>query len=239
MELPDNEVYIWYFNIDDFSNEKMYYAHLLSAEEIAKFGRFKFPKDQKIHIFSRGLLRVLSGYYLGQSPKDISFKYGEYGKPDYNFVSPVKFNVSHSGNFIVLAFVKDTQIGVDVEKIKTNFDTLRIAENFFSTKEIEALRACSENERAMAFYRCWTRKEAFIKAKGSGLSFPLISFTVSLDDGPPRILRTEWDPLEKLEWKLHSFRPHSGYIGALALRGTVKKVSHYTSDNLKGILRRI
>ena len=188
MQLSEDESHIWYFDIESVSNEIEYYKGFLSSEEIAKADRFKFTKDKTISILARGALRILSGRYLHMSPNTIKFKYGKYGKPDYGLPVPVKFNVSHSGNFIVIAFVKNSQLGVDIELIRRDFNVLDIAENFFSKMEIKTLHDVDKDDVFKAFYRCWTRKESFIKAKGSGLSFPLASFTVSLNDEEAKLL---------------------------------------------------
>jgi len=223
MELLENEVHVWYFNVDKFSNEIEFHKNFLSIEEKSKSKKFKFEKDRALNILARSSLRILSSLYLDTSANAIEFKYGTYGKPDYNFKTNLKFNVSHSGKFVVLAFVKNSEIGVDVEKVKTDFDVLDIAENFFSDSEIEMLHKAKLDDLYKAFYRCWTRKESFIKAKGSGLSFPLASFTVSLNYKEAELLKTEWNPSEKEEWSLYSFEPAFGYIGALSVGANISK----------------
>ena len=242
MKLPENEVHVWYFSVDDFSHGIDIYRRFLSMEEIGKSNKFKFEKDRILNTLTRSSLRILSGLYLDSEPNAIEFKYGDFGKPAYNFPTDVKFNVSHSGKFIVLAFVKDSEIGVDVEKIKTDFNVLKIAENFFSTSEIELLHNVEPDNLYKAFYRCWTRKESFIKAKGSGLSFPLTSFTVSVNHKEPKLLRTEWNPLEKEQWNLFSFDPASGYVGALSVAKKIQSVKYFDQraflsiiDSIRGL----
>ncbi len=224
MELPGNEVHVWYFDVDGFSKDIELYKTCLSKEEILRSNKFKFEKDRILNIMAKSSLRILSGLYLGCAASAIEFKYGTYGKPDYNFPADIKFNVSHSGKLIALGFVKDSEIGIDVEKVKTDFDVLNLAENFFSRTEIRMLHDVQQDDVHNAFYRCWTRKESFIKAKGSGLSFPLASFTVSLNDKEAKLLKTEWSPSEKEEWKLFSFVPTPGYVGALSIEANIQKV---------------
>ena len=224
--LPENEAQLWYFKVDEFFKEVEFYANLLSLKETARANSFKFAKDRRVYILARGLLRILSGRYLNKIPKNIKFDYGEYGKPNYNFQTPIKFNISHSGNIIVMAFARNCEIGVDIEKIKDDFDVIDIAQHFFSPDEIQTLEALPEKERVHGFYRCWTRKESFIKAKGSGLSFPLTSFSVSLDADRAELLRTDWDAAEKEEWRLFSFEPAYGYLGALSVWGDVQYLQH-------------
>lgn len=227
MQLSEDESHIWYFDIESVSNEIEFYKGFLSSEEIAKADRFKFTKDKTISILARGALRILSGRYLHLSPNTIKFRYGKYGKPDYGFPVPLKFNISHSGNLIVIAFVKNCQLGVDIERIRQDFNVLDIAEKFFSDMEIKMLHDVQQDDVYKAFYRCWTRKESFIKAKGSGLSFPLARFTVSLNDNEAKLLKTEWNPAEKEKWKLFSFEPASGYVGALSIGANIQKVIYH------------
>jgi len=224
--LPENEVQLWHFKVDEFSKEVDSYAKLLSQKETASADSYKFAKDRTVYILARSLLRILSGRYLHEIPENIKFDYGEYGKPDYHFQTSLKFNISHSGNMIVMAFTRNFDIGVDIEKIKDDFDVIDIAQHFFSPDEIQTLEALPEKERVHGFYRCWTRKESFIKAKGSGLSFPLTSFSVSLDADRAELLRTDWDAAEKEEWRLFSFEPAYGYLGALSVWGDVQYLQH-------------
>lgn len=227
MHLPENESHIWYFDIENVSKEIEFYTSFLVSDEVAKANKFKFAKDRAVSILARAALRVLSGRYLNKSPKEIKINYGEYGKPYYEFPTPIDFNLSHSGNYIAIAFARNSKVGVDIEKIKDDFDVVNIAENFFSSDEIQSLKEFSETNRPRAFYRCWTRKESFIKVKGSGLSFPLASFTTSLEEKYPKLLKTEWDPSEKEEWNLFSFEPSSGYIGALTVDKTIQSVKYF------------
>ncbi len=226
MELSGNEVHLWYGKVNEFSKNVESYANLLSLEETARANNFKFAKDRTVYVLARGLLRILSGRYLDQIPESIKFNYGEYGKPEYDVQTPIKFNISHSGNMIVLAFVRNFDIGVDIENIKEDFDVIDIAKHFFSSDEIQRLEALPKEQKVAGFYRCWTRKESFIKAKGSGLSFPLTSFSVSLDADKAELLRTDWAITEKKEWRMFSFEPANGYLGSLSVRGDIQYLQH-------------
>jgi len=175
---------------------------------------------------ARSALRLLSSAYLDYAPNAIEFQYGTYGKPDYRLTTDLKFNVTHSGKIVALAFVRNSEIGVDVERIKTNFDVLNITENFFSLEEIKMLRQVPKKDVYRSFYRCWTRKESFIKAKGSGLNFPLASFSVSLNTEMPELLKTEWNPEETKQWRLFSFEPITDYVGALSVHSHIQKVKY-------------
>jgi len=227
-------VQIYTVAVDDELSNILEYQSYLSKEECDRASRFKFQIDKERFILARAILRILSGYFLGLNPKEVRFVYGAYGKPDYAPKQNLKFNISHSGDMIVLGFTLEHELGVDVEKIKTDFDALKLAQNFFSRIEIEALEKLPKNELSRAFFRCWTRKESFIKAEGSGLSFPLDQFAVSLNDNKKAaLLSTDWDVGEKSKWSLFSFVPAQGYIGACAVPSKVKTIRYFDWDTMK------
>lgn len=230
-DLPEKIIYIWYCDFY-LNREKIdYYSSLLSQDEKQKSGRFKFKKEADCYIITRGILRLLIASYLKINPKDISFKYTSFGKPLLAFQSSLKFNVSHSGDMAAFAFFQNQEIGVDIEKIKEDFDVLELAQNFFSKREITSLEKQSPEDLPKAFFRCWTRKEAFIKAEGSGLSFPLDKFAVSLDDDhQAELLETQWNPSEKKEWALFSFTPATGYIAAVAVATPNLEITYQNWD---------
>ena len=228
VELQEHTVHIWNISFDINDHKFQSYFKLLSKEEKVRAHRFRFFKDKKCFVVTRATLRLISSHYLSKEIEDIVFEYEDYGKPYFKHNTDLNFNVSHSGNRAVIGFVHHHTIGIDIEKIKNDFDTFEIASNFFSKAEIDALRNIPKAEQYLAFYRCWTRKEAFIKAKGSGLSFPLDTFSVSLDsDLEASLLYTKWNPLEKDEWKLTSFIPGDGYIAALITDKQVKSVEYF------------
>ena len=225
-KLSSSCVHIW--NVSTLISEKqeLAYLKLLSEDEKAKASSFRFTKDRRIYITSRGVLRSLSGQYLKQLPEDIVFDYEVHGKPQFRVDTMVRFNVSHSENYVVIGFVHESEIGIDVEYLKKNFDVLELGQNFFSNDEIDTLEAMAAKDQYDGFYRCWTRKEAFIKAKGMGLSFPLDAFSVSLDNNTTALLeKTAWNPIESREWDMFSFSPGKGYIAAVAIKGNIKSVS--------------
>lgn len=226
MTLLSNSVDIWSIDTAKFPHDLTSYFQLLSQEEQLRSQRFKFEKDQRLNILARSALRLLAGQYLNCTPVSIQMGYEEYDKPYFLDYPELKFNVSHSGEMIVLAFIQQFELGVDVEYIKTDFEVMDIADNFFAHDEIQNLKEVEKELQFEAFYRCWTRKEAFIKAKGSGLSFPLADFSVSIGE-KAKLLATRWDADEKNEWSLSSFMPKNGYVGALAVHGPVKRIKYH------------
>lgn len=237
-EINDNKVHIWTIITSDISIiEHQKYFDLLSKDEKLRTSKFRFAKDRKTYVVARGVLRILSGYYLNENSEEIKFEYEKFGKPKYKNHTNLKFNVSHSGNIIIIGFVKEYELGVDIEYLKRGFDVLDIAENFFSRKEIKALHEIEKEDRIRAFFRCWTRKESFIKAEGRGLLFPLDKFSVTLDnDLEVSLIETHWNENEKDEWSLFSFIPYKDYIAAISVKGFISDYIYREWEHTKSIL---
>jgi 4'-phosphopantetheinyl transferase len=174
-------------------------------------------------IASRGLLRVILGRYLKTDPKRLRFCYTLHGKPELAEEAgdeTVQFNLSRSQGLALYAFTRCRRIGVDLELISHHHGDERIPERFFSPREVCALRQLPADTQLEAFFNCWTRKEAYIKARGDGLSMPLDQFDVSLAPGEPAaLLNTNGDPEETCRWSLQGLTPAPGYVGALAVEG--------------------
>jgi len=232
MDLYLNNVHIWNVEANFTENQIESFIDFLSFDEKKRASKFKFPKDRQVFVVARGMLRYLSGFYLKEHPKTIEFKYSEYGRPSFLQDFRINFNVSHSGNRIIIGFSKEQIIGVDIEKIKSDFAPLDLAKNFFSTEEVKALSQTKEPEMFQAFYRCWTRKESFIKAVGEGLSYPLDSFAVTMDDDhKARFLKIDNTKDSKKDWRLHSFVPAEGYIAAITTDGHPKKIEYFDAND--------
>jgi 4'-phosphopantetheinyl transferase len=195
---------------------------LLSEDELQRAGRYAFERDWRRFVVARGRLRQLLADKLGVRPEAIAFMFGRHGKPALAppfSESGLHFNVAHSGELAVYAFSRDGEVGVDVEALRAVADADDIVVRFFSPIEREAYRALRSCHKRMGFFNCWTRKEAFLKALGDGLHYPLDAFEVSLAPGEPaRILRVAETPGEDCGWCLESFIPAPGYVGALVTR---------------------
>jgi 4'-phosphopantetheinyl transferase len=195
-------------------------GHWLSVDESERAWRFKFARDRQRFSTTRCLLRGVLGRYLDREPGSIAFAYGPQGKPSLeNGASGLEFNVSHSGGLAVFAF-SDRPLGVDLEAERPMRDLQAIAERFFSEREVATLRGTDESERTAAFFRCWTRKEAFLKATGEGLSRPLDAFDVAFAAGEtPRLLRIVGGPSGPEHWWLEDLAAPRGFVAALAREG--------------------
>jgi len=159
---------------------------ILSQDELERAGRFHFERDQKRFIAARGMLRQLLGGYLGKDPRTLCFEYTSFGKPALSTSARydnIQFNLSHSDAFALYTFTFGRSIGIDIERIREDVEAEQIAQRFFAEREIRTLEAIDQNKRAGLFFQYWTRKEAFLKAIGEGVSFPMEQCDVSLMNG--------------------------------------------------------
>ncbi len=219
LTLNSQEVHIWNVYIPQQLDRLDVYWHILSTDEQEKAQRFRFQKDKNCSIIARAILRELLAEYLEIDSKKIEFKYTEKGKPYLTLPKNIYFNISHSKDCIALAFSKTPILGVDIEYTEHPIEVLSVASSFFSETENQILKNLPLEQHQKAFYTCWTRKEAFIKATGDGLSFPLKEFSVSFQKNTyPQLLETLWDINEKKRWTLEAFIPFKNYIGAIAIR---------------------
>jgi len=187
---------------------------LLDDEELERSRQFHSDQLRRRYIARRGQLRELLSRYTDQSPADIRFVCNDFGKP---FVkdSGLQFNLSHSLNVCLVAIGRSGELGCDVERRDPTFPSEDIARAFFAPGEVRALETLDRSQQVEAFFNCWTRKEAYIKARGYGVSLPLDSFAVSLAPGEPPALLSGCDG-----WSVKSFEPVPGFQGAVVAQGT-------------------
>jgi 4'-phosphopantetheinyl transferase len=223
LTLNDTEVHIWRASLVQSSETLASYSKMLASDERQRAGRFIFDRDRQRFIVARGILRLLLGRYLEREPELVHFSYSEYGKPDISEParSDLRFNVSHSHELVLYAFTRRRDIGVDVEFVDPGRAVQEIAERFFSAREVAMLRALSPTEQTGAFFACWTRKEAYIKGRGQGLSFPLTQFDVSLIPGAPAELLECREPAKARaeNWSLKEIGAGVDYAAAVAVQG--------------------
>jgi 4'-phosphopantetheinyl transferase len=200
---------------------------LLSEDEVARAGRFVFDRDRKHYIVARANLRKELSERLGLRPESVKFDYGKYGKPVLakNVSSrSLYFNASRSNDVAAYAFAEDREIGVDVEAVRDLPDINDVAEHCFSDRENADFRSLEEMDRLKGFFNCWTRKEAFVKAIGEGLSHPLHDFDVSLVPGKAAQMLRVGDVAGKdCGWEVHRFSPFPGYVGAVVVKSPARK----------------
>jgi len=196
-------------------------AVLLSDAERERAGRFAFDRDRNRFIVARARLRQILASRLGVQPELVDLVYGVHGKPALAqglATSDLRFNLSHSNDIAVYAFSVGREVGIDVEAIRAMDDADAIAARYFSQFENKVYLALDPEDKVVGFFNCWTRKEAFIKAVGDGLYYPLDRFDVSLVPGQPAdILRVEDRSGNECGWHLEAFSPSPGYVAAIVI----------------------
>ena len=221
--LSNNNVQVWQVTLEQDATTLAQLHDLLNPEERQRAARFYFPADQRRYTVGRGILRLLLGYYLQTAPTQIHFVYNPYGKPELalsNEAPPLHFNLSHSGEMALYAFALQRPLGIDIERAKPDLAWRDLARHVFSAYEQQVLETLPTAEQLPAFYRGWTRKEAYIKARGMGLSLALDQFDVTIQaDQPARLLATRDEPQEATRWTLCDLPCPTGYAAALAVAG--------------------
>jgi len=212
--LPPGSLQVWRTRLDHFPELHARHSELLSHGELARADRFVLTADRQRFIACRTTLRLLLGNYLQIPPQSVLIEEGPQGKPivtGSNLALRLKFNLSHSHGMAVFVFANEREVGIDVEKIRLDFASHEIAQRYFSSQEIAELEALAPQLYRAGFFRCWTRKEAYIKARGQGLQIPLNSFSVSLaPERPPQLIATDSE-----RWSIYSFEPLPEYAAAI------------------------
>jgi 4'-phosphopantetheinyl transferase len=221
-QLPDDEAHVWQVALD-MPVERVESLHrLLANDERKRAQRFYFERDRRAFIIGRGLLRTILGRYLNTEPTRLEFQYNPHGKPALaRGDDAINFNVSHSGEVALLAFVRGRGIGVDVEYMRRELEFEKVAERVFSYEELTALRNTPAEHRREAFFNGWARKEAYIKANGQGVSLPLDEIVVSIAPDEPAellLIKGTFDAAER--WRMRQLRPGSDYAAALLVEGS-------------------
>ncbi len=229
--LGDGEVHVWQAGLELVASEIQSLFDLLSADERDRAARFHFPRDRNRFIIARGRLRSLLSRYLGVAPNQLEFDYSPYGKPALSEGcggGSLRFNLSHSHKLALYVVARHREVGIDVEYRRADLADEEIARRFFSPREVSTLLALPAEMRLEAFFNCWTRKEAYIKARGEGLSLPLDQFDVTLAPGEAAaLIRTLGDPQEASRWSLAQIFPGPGYSAALAVEGQLGEIKYW------------
>lgn len=229
--LERGEVHVWQVELEVARREEGWFEGLLSEDERDRAARFAFEAKRTEYVLTRGVLRTLAGRYLGRDPARVRFDYGERKKPALAPESTVDltFNVAHSGGLAILAFGRQTALGVDVEFVRGDVDAERLARRFFSPSERDrVLGRQSRHERLREFFRGFVRKEAYVKARGDGLYYSLTSFAVHEDAGTRALTVSNFnDPAESPRWWLCDLPSRDGFVAALAAAGRPTRVAEY------------
>lgn len=227
--LGGGEIHVWRGRLTVDEPARLFFC--LSDDERERAGRYRFAVDRNRYVTARGLLRCVLARYLVTTPERLRFRYETAGKPalvQEGLGASLDFNLSHSGELAVFAVARNRRIGVDVENVRSNVDTEKIAERFFSPNEVCALRGLPGDMKQDGFFRCWTRKEAYVKACGEGLQIPLDDFDVTLEPGLPALFLRGIDP----SWQMLGFVAERGYPAALVYDGAPATVRFLCADHM-------
>ena len=221
--LAENELHVWRASLDWSHAILSRLENTLNAQERKRAERFLVPHARDRFVVARGILRELLGAYLGLDAAEVTLSYGPQGKP---FLSPehnsrIRFSVSHSHEMGLFVFASGQEVGVDIEQVKTNFRGMEIASHFFSEEETAGLAKLPPKLAEEAFFGCWTRKEAYVKALGHGLSIPLRNFTVSFTE-KKQLVPDEGGVL----WSCYALEPAIGFTGAVVVAGQNWKLKY-------------
>ena len=223
--LEEDEIHVWLVCLERSAKERQSLFDILGDDERERAGRFHFDRDRARFVVAHAALRLILAMHLRQRPDQLRFRSNDYGKPalETNCVGGedlLRFNLSHSEELALVAVGLGRAVGVDIEYIRADVAREQVAERFFSPREVSMLRALPANLQPQAFFNCWTRKEAYIKARGEGLSLPLEDFEVSLVPGERAALLSVRDnPQESARWSLRELDACQGYAAALAVEG--------------------
>jgi 4'-phosphopantetheinyl transferase len=215
----NKNAHIWLIRYDRAEGLLKESENILSDEEKQRARRFHFKIDRERFSITRSLLKKILGKIISIPAQEIQFNFNKHGKPVLTEpFQKIQFNVSHSGNLGMIA-ISDTPIGVDVEQFRKEMTTADIAKRFFSKVEVEEFLKLNEDEKLQGFFNCWTRKEAFIKAIGKGLSLPLNTFDVTLrPTEPARLLAVRYKNEVANDWTLTNIKVENGYAAAFIIK---------------------
>jgi 4'-phosphopantetheinyl transferase len=223
LSLKEDEVHVFLANLRGMISQVENYKLIISGDERKRAGRLYFQEDHDFFVVSKGLFRVILGRYLNREPQKLRLLFGPYGKP---YLDPdedgelLRFNTSHSNGVYLVALTRGREVGADVEHMRFDLSFDHIIDRFFTEGEKAALRILSPDARRRAFFSCWTRKEAFLKATGKGLSLSLNQFEVTISpEEPPRLLSIKKNSQEASRWSLQDIDVGSNYSAALAVKG--------------------
>jgi 4'-phosphopantetheinyl transferase len=227
--LSTDAIHVWRASLEIEPAGLQRLKSTLAKNELERAERFIFDQDRNRFIAARGILRDVLARYLQCAPQTIEFVYAARAKPAISgggSFHPLRFNLSHSHGLALIGLAREREIGIDVERIRPEFASEEIAKRYFSAKEIDELSRLPADLRTEGFFLCWTRKEAYIKAKGEGLHIPLDSFDVSLTPGLPPELNCP----DCLRWSMRSLSPRSGYVAAVVEEGKSSQLRHFNWD---------
>jgi len=229
--LGPTDVHVWRASVAEYAPHEEQMATLLDETERARAGRFHFARDRQRHVVAHAMLRLLLGRYAGRPAAAIEFTFGPAGKPALRgneVSSSPQFNLSHSGDIVLVAVTRESAVGIDVEQHSPDVECEALVEHFFSPAECAEFRGLRREARRAAFFACWSRKEAYIKATGLGVSAGLDYFDVTVDPALPAqlIADRQQSPTDR-RWQMHDLIAGTGYSASIVLDASVAQVEQF------------
>lgn len=227
----DHEIDVWLISCER-SKGIHFSAELLSPEERERADRFHRELDGNRFRVTHGAMRMILARYLKVGPHELSFSAERGGKPELASQfrnTGIRFNLSHASELALLAVTRGARVGVDLERVNSEFPIEEVAERFFSPAEISVLKELPGEEKLEAFFSCWTRKEAYIKAVGGGFSIPLDGFEVAVgSERAPALVAVRDNPAEVSRWRMYDLQMPKGYKAALVVEGRAHRLSQFS-----------
>lgn len=231
LHLNEGEAHVWRASLDQPRGTIERLLKLLSRDELERAQRFYRPVHRDNYVVARGVLRSIVSRYLSIPPASLHFTYSYYGKPS---LSPevnrynLSFNLSHAGQLALYAFTRGVAVGIDVELLREEFASIEIAERFFAADEVATLKSLPDEIQTRAFFNCWSRKEAYIKALGEGLSHPLHDFTVAFSPhSEAALVAVRNRPADLSRWKMYDLPVGDRYAAALVIEHPSPTLKHW------------
>ena len=205
---------------DSVENESLFekYHALLDEEERARCSRYRFVADRRAFLLAHALVRVALSKFAGVPPQALRFRPNRYGRPEIDPPAPLRFSLSHTRGLVACAVGRELEVGIDVEKARVSIDPIALADRFYARHEATALRALPIEQQMDQFLSIWTLKEAYAKARGSGLSLPLDEVAFRIDGGVIEMSLENAAPEDRSAWWFGLMRPLAGYWLGLAAR---------------------
>jgi len=220
--LAVGDVHVWDARVSAFAERENDLRAMLDDAELQRADRFRFARDRLQYVVAHGLVRTLLGRYLGEPARRLRFETGPYGKPSLCLPAAcpkLEYNLSHSGDIVLIAVARGRAVGIDVERWSNDIVYDELAQYCFSPVERAELAAAALSDKAAAFFSGWSRKEAYIKATGVGVAAGLDYFDVSLADGAAKLLADRRAGSSAADWRLDDIPLGAGYSGAIVARG--------------------
>lgn len=231
----EDEVHVWCASLKQPAHLVQWLYGLLSSAEKTRAGRYHFQHLRQSFVVARGVLRLLLSRYIDLPPHELEITYHKAGKPQLSETHgrTVFFNLSHSHELALYAISSTHKVGIDLEYIRPVEDLIQIAERNFSAQETAELKSLAPDQTLRGFFHCWTRKEAYIKAIGAGVSFPLHEFDVSLTPGEPaKLIQVAGSTQEAARWSMVDLSRPDGYAAALVAEGNIRNIAYREWDQL-------